>query len=107
MQVNKALAEAAAARRELDAQKAISRAQKEQQQILEDQRIKDEIDIKKLTNELADKNGQLAAVQRKLVLMRANRCWHIVLALLQIYILLHTPCILELWIACAMRLFYL
>jgi hypothetical protein len=35
--------------------------------------MKDETTIKNLTNELADKDEQVAATQRKLLLMRTNR----------------------------------
>ena len=72
-QVKRALSEAAAARRELDAQKAINRALDEQQRTLDDQRMKDEVTIRDLTNELADKSEQVATTQRKLVLARTNR----------------------------------
>ncbi len=65
--------EAAAARRELDAQKAINRALDEQQRTLDDQRMKDEVTIRDLTNELADRSEQVATMQRKLLLARTNR----------------------------------
>ncbi len=72
--MKRALSEAAAGRRELDAQKAINRALDEQQRTLEDQRMKDEVTIRDLTNELADKSEQVAATQRKLLLARTNKC---------------------------------
>lgn len=71
--MKRALSEAAAARRELDSQKAINRALEEQQRILDDQRMKDEVTIRDLTNELADKSEQVATAQRKLLLARTNR----------------------------------
>ena len=73
-QLQRALAEAAAARRHVDGQIAENRALREQQRILDDARLKDEAAIRDLTNELADRQEQVAAAQRKLVLMRSSRC---------------------------------
>ncbi len=74
-QLARALAEAAAARREVDGQAAQNRALREQQRILDDARLKDEAAIRDLTNELADRAEQVAAAQRKLVLLRSSsRC---------------------------------
>ena len=72
-QVERAMLDSAAARRELDAQKAINRALDEQQRTLDDQRMKDEVTIRDLTNELADRSEQVATMQRKLLLARTNR----------------------------------
>ena len=73
-QLQHALAEAAAARRRVDGQVAENRALREQQRILDDARLKDEAAIRDLTNELADRQEQVAAAQRKLVMMRSSRC---------------------------------
>ena len=58
--------------KEVDAQKAVSRTTEAQLRQLNDLQQKDEAEIQRLSNELADKSEELVAAQRKLYTLRTE-----------------------------------